>query len=67
MNDLMQSIPVGHDNALRASQIWKRYGIGAETSLSKNLNELAIVGTIRRRQQQHRHAQGFTWLYWREA
>jgi len=28
---------------------------------------LRAAGTIHRRQQQHRHAQGFTWLYWREA
>jgi hypothetical protein len=67
MSDLMQSIPIGHDNAQRASMIWRRYGIGAETSMSKKLNDMAQAGTIRRRQQQHRHAQGFTWLYWREA
>lgn len=67
MNDLMQSIPVGHDNAMRASLIWKRYGVGAQRSLPSKLNAMVEEGTIRRRQQQHRHAQGFTWLYWREA
>lgn len=67
MSELMQFIPVGHDNAMRASLIWKRYGIGAETSMSKKLNDMAQAGTIRRRAQQHRHSKGFTWLYWREA
>ena len=67
MNDLVQSIPIGHDNAMRASMIWKCYGIGAPRSIRATLDEMAKAGTIRRRAQQHRHSQGFTWLYWREA
>lgn len=67
MSELMQSIPVGHDNAMRASLIWKRYEIGAPRSIRSTLDEMAKAGTIHRRAQQNRHSQGFTWLYWREA
>jgi predicted transcriptional regulator len=45
---LWKAIPVGQDRAESATEIWRRYDLGARSSLQHKLNRLAAEGNIKR-------------------
>jgi hypothetical protein len=46
---LCTAVPVGEKNAEGASEIWKRYDLGARSSVQYLLNQLAGKGRIKRK------------------
>jgi predicted transcriptional regulator len=45
---LWTAIPVGEEKAESATEIWRRYDLGARSSLQHNLIRLAAEGCIKR-------------------
>jgi len=45
---LWAAIPVGEENADGASEIWRRYDLGARATIHQNLNRLTAEGRIKR-------------------
>jgi hypothetical protein len=45
---LWTTIPVSEDKAEGATEIWKRYDLGARVTTHHNLNRLAAEGRIKR-------------------
>ena len=46
---LWTAIPVGEDRAETAAEIWRRYDLGAPSSVRQRLNQLAAEGRIKRK------------------
>jgi predicted transcriptional regulator len=46
---LWTAIPVGEDKAEGATEIWRRYELGAQASMRQMLNQLTAEGRIKRK------------------
>ena len=65
MIDIIDHVPFGQDNALTSREIWKRVDCWAETTIAKNLRELADSGAIKRDRRET--AAGMKYIFWREV
>lgn len=64
IEDVLASVPVGEANAQGASDIWRRVGCWAKTTIRHELEKLAGAGAIRRAQRTI--PGGFMQVYWRD-
>lgn len=66
MIDIINSVPIGQDNAMSSREIWRALDCWAEETVSNNLRRLADAGEIKRLMQPTLGL-AFRWLYYREA
>ncbi|SHJ71689.1 hypothetical protein SAMN05444159_1303 [Bradyrhizobium lablabi] len=67
MNEIVNAIPFGSDNALSSREIWKRVDAFSPDVVANRLAQLADLKAIKSRKEPASSQQGFKWIYWREA
>ncbi|HWL06747.1 MAG TPA: hypothetical protein VNQ99_17725 [Xanthobacteraceae bacterium] len=65
IDDVLRFVPVGEANAETSRQIWKRYGVWAESSVGAVLRRLVDEGVIKRASRPI--PTGVAYVFWREA
>ena len=63
---LWTAIPLGEDRAEAAAEIWRRYDLGAQSSMRQMLNQLTAEGRIKRKLRPMPNGTGM-YLYYRAA
>lgn len=65
MQEIINAVPVGAENALPSRDIWKIVDCWAENTIASRLAHFADLGSIKSRKEPI--PSGFKYVYWREV